>query len=100
MLLESTQNFQGSGHRESTSFRTLPKGGCTMRDIDDYNRLFVEPQYDDIDDDIPCDDDYYYEMLEAEAEAHLDDYYEDKMDEMRLQKLIAEHEAEENGGFR
>lgn len=100
MLLESTQNFQGSGHRESTSFRTLPKGGCTMRDLDDYNRLFVEPQYDDIDDDIPCDDDYYYEMMEAEAEAHLDDYYEDKMDEMRLQKLIAEHEAEENGGFR
>lgn len=70
-----------------------------MRDIDDYNRLFVEPQYEDIDD-IPCDDDYYYEMMEAEAEAHLDDYYEDKMDEMRLQKLIAEHEAEENGGFR
>ena len=100
MLLESTQNFQRSGHRESTSFRTLPKGGCTMRDLDDYNRLFVEPQYDGVDDDIPCDDDYYYEMMEAEAEAHLDDYYEDKMDEMRLQKLIAEHEAEENGGFR
>lgn len=71
-----------------------------LMDIDDYNRLFVEPQYDDIDDDIPCDDDYYYEMLEAEAESYLDDYYEDKMDEMRLQKLIAEHEAEENGGFR
>ena len=37
-----------------------------MRDIDDYNRLFVEPQYDDIDDDIPCDDDYYYEMIVKE----------------------------------
>lgn len=99
MLLESTKNFQGSGHRKCASFCEIPKGMILM-DIDDYNRLFVEPQYDDIDDDIPCDDDYYYEMLEAEAESYLDDYYEDKMDEMRLQKLIAEHEAEENGGFR